>query len=401
MAKKSPKTSSRNRKTPKVVPPGAPKEVTRHISKPVTAMLWGRAAGRCEFAGCNRPLWKSTVTQEEVNVAQQAHIYSFSPSGPRGNEGVDASVLNSVENLMLVCHQCHRKIDARADGGRYTVAVLQAMKREHERRVELVTDIAADRRSHVLLYGANIGVQSSPLNFSDAAHAMFPGHYPASDRPIELGLLNSATTDGEDDYWDGESRQLRTLFERQVHERVAAGDVDHLSIFSLAPQPLLILLGTLLGDIVPAAVYQRHREPATWAWPATADEVPFNVTEPANTNGQPALVLGVSATITADRIAAALGSEPSIWAVTVPEPHNDVIKSGRQLADFRATVRPLLDRIKAAHGQNVTLHIFPAAPVSLAVELGRIRMPKADMSWLIYDQSNARGGFIRALSISP
>jgi len=38
-------------------------------------------------------------------------------------------------------------------------------------------------------------------------------------------------------------------------------------------------------------------------------------------------------------------------------------------------------------------------PVSLAVELGRVRLPKADMPWLLYDQVNARGGFIRALTI--
>ena len=54
-----------------------PKDVTRHISLPVQRMLWGKAAGRCEFAGCNQPLWKSPVTQEQVNIAENAHIYSF------------------------------------------------------------------------------------------------------------------------------------------------------------------------------------------------------------------------------------------------------------------------------------------------------------------------------------
>ncbi len=34
--------------------------------------------GRCEFAGCNAPLWRSTVTQEAVNTAEKAHIYAFS-----------------------------------------------------------------------------------------------------------------------------------------------------------------------------------------------------------------------------------------------------------------------------------------------------------------------------------
>jgi len=57
------------------------KDLSRSISIATQNFLWGRAAGRCEFAGCNRPLWKSSVTSERVNIAQKAHIYSFSEGG--------------------------------------------------------------------------------------------------------------------------------------------------------------------------------------------------------------------------------------------------------------------------------------------------------------------------------
>lgn len=40
-------------------------------------------------------------------------------------------------------------------------------------------------------------------------------------------------------------------------------------------------------------------------------------------------------------------------------------------------------------------------PVATAIELGRVRMPKADMPWRIYDQVNDSGGFIPALEIGP
>src|SRR5437773_6657902 len=122
-------------------------EVTRHITTPIQCMLWGKAAGRCEFAGCNKPLWKSSVTQEQVNLAQKAHIYSVSNDGPRGNRGISKHQLNKLENLMLVCHGCHRKIDARKDGGRYATALLQRMKASHEQRIERVSSIAANKRS--------------------------------------------------------------------------------------------------------------------------------------------------------------------------------------------------------------------------------------------------------------
>lgn len=42
--------------------------VTRYVPQHVTAILWGRAAGRCEFAGCNRPVSWSLVTQRELNA---------------------------------------------------------------------------------------------------------------------------------------------------------------------------------------------------------------------------------------------------------------------------------------------------------------------------------------------
>src|SRR4029077_9937617 len=142
--------------------------------------------------GCNQPLWKSRVTQEQVNIAEKAHIYSFSGRGPRGNIGISEADLQTLSNLILVCHACHRKIDRKRDGGRYTVALLQQMKGAHEQRIELVSGIAPEKSSHVLLYGASIGDHSSPLSYFDAAPALFPGRYPAAARAIELSVHNSS-----------------------------------------------------------------------------------------------------------------------------------------------------------------------------------------------------------------
>jgi hypothetical protein len=376
-----------------------PREVTRHIPANIAAMLWGMAGGRCEFDGCNKILYRSSVTKEQVNIAQKAHIYAFSEHGPRGNEGVSDDDLNALGNLMLVCHECHVKIDHAPDGGRYTAALLQAMKARHERRIEIVTGIAPGRQSHVLLYGANIGEHNLPLSLNEAAGAMFPDRYPAEATPISLGSIDSSFRDRTDEFWKVESTTLKTHFDRRVRERIEGQEIKHLSVFAITPQPILILLGTLLGDIVPADVYQRHREPATWAWPASSANAAFELREPETIKRFPALILSLSATIVPERIHAVLGEDVSIWTITISEPHNDFVKSRAQLAEFRRRLRPLLDRIKAVHGQATPLHVFPAVPVSLAVEFGRIRMPKADMPWRIYDQVNSRGGFVPALSI--
>src|SRR5258706_508619 len=106
----------------------------RDVAPAVQCLLWGRASGRCEFAGCNKPLWKSSVTQETLNIAEKAHIYAFSTKGPRGNRGISKRKINSLENLFLVCHECHRKIDREKNSGRYAVEVVRGVKIAHRQR---------------------------------------------------------------------------------------------------------------------------------------------------------------------------------------------------------------------------------------------------------------------------
>jgi hypothetical protein len=339
------------------------------------------------------------VTQERVNIAQKAHIHGFSPDGPRGRTRIPRALLNSIDNLILVCHECHQKIDRKKDGGRYHARLLQRMKAEHEERVQRVTGISPRRQSHILLYGANIGEHGSPLAYDEAAMALFPRRYPASDRPIELTVINNPSSDHDEDFWKIEARNLERSFAHGVRDRIRQGAIEHLSVFALAPQPLLVLLGSLLGDITVTDVYQRRREPPTWEWAPRNGTTSFRIVEPKRRRGVPALVLALSATITTDRITSVLGSSTSIWRLTTPDPHNDLIKARNQLSEVRRLLRRLLDRIKAVHGQTTPIHVFPAVPVSVAVELGRVRMPKADSPWRVYEQTNARGGFVPALSI--
>jgi hypothetical protein len=37
--------------------------------------------------------------------------------------------------------------------------------------------------------------------------------------------------------------------------------------------------------------------------------------------------------------------------------------------------------------------------VACAIELGRVRMPKADSDWIVYDQNNKKGAFVYALTL--
>jgi hypothetical protein len=395
-------TMTKSRQRDRRNPSGRPRKVaSREIKRSVESMLWGRAAGRCEFEGCNQELYKSRVTQEPVNIAEKAHIYAFSAAGPRGNRGARRKPLNDIENLMLVCGGCHTNIDKKWTKNRYTASMLQKWKKAHEQRIARVAEIGPAKRSHILLFHANIGDHRGPLHYRQAVDAVFPQRYPAEDHAIEFGYRNNPLSEEtQSAYWDSESRGLDAHY-AEVRRRIKRGDIAHLSVFALAPQPLLIKLGTLLGDIVPADVYQLHREPrSTWKWPARPTATSsLEIRRPTSTTGPPALVLALSATVTGDRITSVLGPDAAIWTVTVPDPHKEIVKSPNQLSEVRALFRHLFDEIKAIHGQTTVLHVFPVMPVSLAVELGRARSPKADMPWRVHDQVNGLGGFVPALEI--
>jgi hypothetical protein len=376
-------------------------KITRSIKKEVERELWARAAGRCQFNDCNRILYKSPITQERVNISEKAHIYSFSKDGPRGWGPFQKSPqqLNEVENLMLVCHDCHKTIDQDKNGNRYSGFLLQQWKKEHEYRVLTVTGIVADKKSHIIFYGSNIGEQRSPLQKNDAIEAMFPEHYPVSEYSVDLSMLCSHE-DKTSIFWESELAHQIKMFNQKVIPLIESDKTKHFSLFCLADIPLLIHLGALFTDKVSVDTYQLLREPKGWHWQEFPEGFEFIIKKPEKTGGQPVLTISLSDYIHHDRIKSVLGNNVSIWELTVPDAHigNDNIRNKAQLSMMRTAIRDLMIQIKYFHGQE-ELSVFPAMGISCSIEMGRVRMPKADMPWIIYDQNNKLGKFVKTLTI--
>ena len=112
------------------------------------------------------------------------------------------------------------------------------------------------------------------------------------------------------------------------------------------------------------------------------------------------MVFALSATVTDERVISVLGNDIPIWRVTIPKPDNDFVRSRVQTQAFRKLMRSLLDQIKAIHSEQATIHVFPAMPVSLAVDFGRVLNAKSDMPLEVYDQNIKLGGFVKVLSIN-
>lgn len=370
---------------------------TTNIPEKIKTQLWALAAGRCEYENCNKPLWKDDLTMAKMNKAYIAHIVADKPNGPRGDEKRSKLLAKEFSNLMLMCDEHHRLID-KEDVEGHPEKRLLAMKKEHEKRIELLTGLQPDVKTHIVLYGSNIGQQGAAISFADAAQAVLPNRYPVDSYGVEIGVQNSSFYDSEELFWQIEEENLVRQFQNKIKPLFAIDSDKSISVFGLAPMPLLIKLGTLFSDLNDVAVFQKHREPNTWKWQKKTD-VKYKIIKPEKYDGIPALNMSLSANIDNQRIESMFDEKISIWTLTIDNPHNDFLKSEKLLSEFRTECRQLFNLIKLIHGQDATLHVFPAMPVSASIEFGRVRMPKADLKMVIYDQNNSKNSFIKTITI--
>lgn len=360
----------------------------RNASPHTIAKLWAKAAGRCEYEGCNKLLYKDDLTSEELKRGMVAHIIAASPDGPRGDKILSALLVDDIENVMLMCHDHHRLID-HEQLAEHPVERLQGMKKKHEDRIRMVTEIDASKVSIPVVYGANIGKEVASIPRRELALAMLPDNYP-SDNVVTLSHRDSSIYDSSELYWTYESAQLDQKYSDHLKSLVSRDDIDCVSVFALAPQPLLVKLGTKLTDLHKVKVYQKHREPDTWKWQPLDEPNPMRIIRPEDTSKTPVLIYSLSAKAISKRVRERFGDEASIWEVTARNPNNDMLKSADQLTEFRKITRAVLDDINAST-KEASIKVFMAMPAACAVELGRIWMPKADKQLVLYDKNNAIG----------
>lgn len=361
---------------------------TGNVSKTTICKLWAKAAGRCEYDGCNKRLYKDDLTNAEINSAYIAHIVAASPDGPRGSEFDSARLVDDLDNVMLLCNNHHRLIDHEGLAD-HPAERLREMKRKHEERIRMLTEIKDCKVSLPVIYAANIGDKTHNISKPEFSKAMVPDNYP-SEKVVEISYRNSSTYDNEDLFWQMENKQIVDKVSKDVLPLYTKGGYDSISLFALGPQPLLVSLGTKLNDLYKVKVFQKHREPDTWAWQVEGRPNIFKIDSPQDKSQAPVLIFAISAEAIVVRVKRKYEGMNSIWVVTVDEPGNDVLQSANQLSEFRKIARKVLDEINKSTDVP-ELKVFMAMPAACAVEFGRVWMPKADKTLVLFDKNNALG----------
>jgi len=301
---------------------------------------------------------------------------------------------------MMLCDSCHKEVDVDAPS-EYPPERLIAAKIQHLAAVRRLTDHASAPSTQLLVYGSRIGSFDPPLSFRDTSAAVLGTHQPNDSSAIKINTSGFSGCEDDDDlYWPLLEKTLVTDLNRKIDALQANGSPAHYSVFGFAPQPLLIKFGTLLGSLKKVSCYQLSKEPDNWNWRSAEQTVYHTIKQTKLGKGPIVLKLSLSADITDERINTVLGPDCAIWTLTHPTPNNDYLRSPADLADFRKTIRRAYSEIKLAHGEDTTINVFPAAPVSTMVETGRTWNPKADLPLVIYDQNKKRDGFIKTISIN-
>lgn len=367
------------------------------IPTDISKKLWIKAGGRCEYEGCNKLLYRDSLTEQDMNTAYIAHIISAREDGPRGDPTRSSILEFELTNLMLLCDECHRRID-REQLKEHPEDRLVKMKKEHEDRIELVTGITANKKSHIVVYTAKVGSHEVNVSYKQAADAMIPNRFPVIDRTFYLGIKNTIEQDHDPEFWNQQYKQLEGSFNKLIQPLLGHDPVQDFSVFAFAPQPLLIKLGVLFSDKYSINVFQFHRYDSSWKWGDNSDIKDFELIEPSNKSGVPALAFSLSGVIDKCEVKSILGDDCSIWEITIEKPYNDFLKTKEMLSKFKQITRHAIEKIKLHHGCT-PLHIFPAMPVSASVETGRLWMAKADMPLIIYDKNTAVNGFMKTFEI--
>ena len=361
-------------------------------------ILYVRAGGKCEFAGCNQDVLENPLTRSTGNFGQAAHIVAFREGGPRGRGPGRPLDINVIDNLMLLCPQCHLEIDVHKD--EYSRARLRRFKREHEHRIHHLTGLPNELRTAVVQFKARIGDQAVSISPSHMTAALLP-RYPFSRLGTVIDLAGTVV-DGEAVIQAG-VETIRKQIRRLYDDGGEADQSGHISLFAIGPMSLLMFLGSQLSNKVPVDLFQRHRDSEDWKWKSTGSPAKYQFRR-IRTGSDPskvALLLSLSGTIHETDLPKNVDATFSVYEITLdglePTPH--YLRLRADLVNFGHAYHGALSSILGAHPGLPAIHLFPAVPAPIAVMCGRELLPKVYLTLFVYDR-RPNDGFVLQLRIN-
>ena len=362
--------------------------------------LWTCAGGRCEF--CNDYLLQDSLTLKDANFSNVAHIVAVSQDGPRGDHPLPLAERNNIDNLMLVCRKHHTLIDCPEYVAEYPVDRLQEMKRAHEMRILRLTGFDPGNKTTILRLRANFDSQAVDHISRAAIEKAIEPKFMQDEHGVPIDLTQIPFR-FSDDYWRITAEEIRSGVRTMYASAVALDPTRHVSVFAMAPIPLLVLLGHCVGSLVQVDLYQRHIDTDSWCWKDAGYPTRFDITEQLNGAAAKEVVVLISVSGRVDRkVLPPKVSTLPFYELTVANgaPARIWINTREDLERFRIAYQDLLGRIRDQHPSAATIHLFPAVPVPVAITCGREVLRKIDPTIHVYDFDKLASTYRYALKVN-
>lgn len=186
---------------------------------------------------------------------------------------------------------------------------------------------------------------------------------------------------------------------QQQRERVDAllertGDrVARVAVFSQAPIPLAVRLGSVLSDRVDAKAFQYHRDRKTWRWDPEVGEDDVDRTfrvedfpsSSENDVSDVCLRVSLSAVVSDADLEGVSPDGAATIDVSVEDPDVMWLRHPVQVTDLHGVFRGVWKDIRRTFPEVERIHVFYAGPTPGAFALGRSFNPRMNPPLLLYE----------------
>ena len=369
-----------------------------NTSDEVKRVVWIRSAGHCELCGLD--LTRDFRVGSPMNWAEVAHILPASPKGPRARPDHDESLAkahtNDTANLMLLCPNCHDKIDRDAEG--YPENDLSGLHEAYLERVRLAATAPDAGRAVALIVLSQHHSTRNDISERELLTAMSAEGLVAFGPPIKHIFPPPGPRGRDSHYWQSIKDEVQFSIEKQLRLRGGTfGDAPALALVGIADIPSLILLGQSLGDRFNRYLFSSSREHRLH-WPDHNSVPPeFVYTPPPQGEGPIALVLAISAAVSLDDVAQAIPTA-RIAQLTIETPSYAMVRNRRVIHAFRDALQIRLSQLEAQSREEI--HVFAAMPAALAIEFGALLTTQHQHAYAVYDRDGTeQNRFQRVLNL--
>jgi hypothetical protein len=289
-----------------------------------------------------------------------AHVAAAADEGPRADTQLDATQRNDYDNLILLCKNCHTRIDGQKNF--YSVERLKDIKQAHEAWVRA---LLPERGRSATGWTALALRGDHPVDLATVAEAISPDFTVSTPQVLQL------PTDATD--WQAVDRTIAA----KARELLSGDDVfdRRLAVFPLAPISACISLGYHLTSRPHVRLFQYHRDTRTWSWPQTAtpaQDIIVSGLDDNSTDGAAAtFVFHYSADITDEALTEAAAPLGFRVDFRVPEPRTGWLQHLEQMTWAAQETRRAFERTMQLLPNAKTWHLFYAGPAPLAVAIGQ------------------------------